>query len=150
MEIGSSIIAPINATLAIESDNFNFLFIAINIVRHTAYFATFPKSLDDNNIPNNVDMNTGILYLSIFDAHIKKAIPKGATESTIIDLLSKNPITANAAVVKSIYPLINFMTFGFTVLFFTTATLLCIKKPPLLFILRIVTKRSNFFCHNRF
>ena len=60
MEIGSSIIAPINATLAIESDNFNFLFIAINIVRHTAYFATFPKSLDDNNIPNNVDMNTGI------------------------------------------------------------------------------------------
>ena len=94
-------------------------------------------------------MNTGILYLSIFDAHIKKAIPKGATESTIIDLLSKNPITANAAVVKSIYPLINFMTFGFTVLFFTTATLLCIKKPPLLFILRIVTKRSNFFCHNR-
>ncbi|CZS11659.1 hypothetical protein CDFC105_93864 [Clostridioides difficile] len=61
----------------IEYDNFNFLFIAINIVRHTAYFATFPKSLDDDNIPNNVDMNTGILYLSIFDAHIKKAIPKG-------------------------------------------------------------------------
>lgn len=150
MEIGSSIIVFINVILVIEFDNFNFLFIVINIVRYIVYFVIFLKLLDDNNIFNNVDMNIGILYLLIFDVYIKKVIFKGVIEFIIIDLLSKNFIIVNVVVVKLIYLFINFMIFGFIVLFFIIVIFFCIKKFFFLFILRIVIKRSNFFCYNWF
>ena len=37
-----------------------------------------PVLFPDNNIPNKVETNTGYLYLSNFDIHIKNANPKGA------------------------------------------------------------------------
>ena len=95
--------------------------------------------LPDNAIPINVDINTGILYLSILDMYRKNAIPNGAIDPIKIDLLNKNPIIENIIVLESIY-LDIFILFISIFLFFVLAIVFSTKIPPYFTYNEIVAK----------
>ena len=79
------------------------LLIIINIDKQIIYFNIYGVTLPDSIIPINVDMNIGILYLSILLVHKKKAILKGAIKPIKIDLLNKKPIKLNIIILKFIF-----------------------------------------------
>jgi len=103
---------------------------SINKIRQAQYLAMNNVLFDDKIVPITVEAKTGTLYLSHFIIQTKKAIPKGAIDSTSIDLLSKNPITINDIIVNVMYLPTILKLLVFINSFSRTAALLCISKTP--------------------
>ena len=149
--MGINIALPINANLTMESILFIFLLIDINIIIHTQYLIIYGVQLPDNAIPINVDINTGILYLSILDMYKKNAIPNGAIDPIKIDLLNKNPIIENIIVLESIYlDIFIFIISDLILLLVLVDSFFHKNNPPYFTYNEIVAKMGDFFCHNQF
>ena len=100
---GSIINVPIILILATESTFFSFLLNRSTTTKAILYLVIFTNVLNDNKIPNKVVINTGNLYLSNLTKHKKNAIPKGATLSTRVNRLNKNPIIIKINTLALIY-----------------------------------------------
>jgi len=123
--MGKTTPAPTRASKAVLSIFLILLLNSINKIRQAQYLAMNNVLFADKIVPITVT-----LYLSHFIIQTKKAIPKGAIDSTSIDLLSKNPITINDIIVNVMYLPTILKLLVFIKSFSRTAALLCISKTP--------------------